>query len=263
MRIFNRTFVDSWLFNRSFMDKKPHSRVQKLEFLLTQMDKIHLRDAAEILDVSEMTIRRDLNANSGSITLLGGYIVREPYLDSKHSYQIFEQETKHIRQKMQVGKLASDLVQEGDVIFFDCGSTIPFVASQIDPVINFTAVCCSINVFLILQEKPNCNVILSGGSYSRHNAFLTPISLYNELDTVCTDKAFISAAGVDVRHGVTCFNFDEAKTKQKAMAKTCQSILVFDHSKINKVQQAYVGKLKEFDELICDQTLPAEFNLVS
>lgn len=244
------------------MDKKPNPRIQKLEFLLTQMDKIHLREAAEILNVSEMTIRRDLNSGSGSITLLGGYIVKESYLNGKHAYQIFEQETKHIMQKMQVGKLAATLIQEGDIVFFDCGSTIPFVASQIDPAINFTALCCSINVFLTLQENLNCNVILAGGNYSRHNAFLTPLTLYNELDAVCTDKAFISAAGVDVQQGVTCFNFDEAKTKQKAMAKTRQSILVFDHSKINKVQQAYIGKLTEFDELICDQALPAEFNLV-
>ena len=60
------------------MDKKIQSRIQKLEFLLKQMDKIHLRDAADILGVSEMTIRRDLNAYTGSVVLLGGYVVKNP-----------------------------------------------------------------------------------------------------------------------------------------------------------------------------------------
>ncbi|WP_439259029.1 DNA-binding transcriptional repressor DeoR [Lonepinella sp. BR2930] len=244
------------------MDKKTQSRLEKLEFLIKQMDKLHLRDAANILNVSEMTIRRDLSTNTGSVVLLGGYIVKDPQKANDNNYLIFEQETKHIAEKMQVGKLAAELVQDGDVVFFDCGSTVPFIASQINSSIKFTALCCSINSFLVLQEKPHCHVILCGGHYSRHNSFLTPIQLNTELDAICTTKAFISAAGVDVKQGVTCFNVDEAKTKHKAMAKTKQAILVFDHSKVNKVQQAYVGDLAQFDLLVCDQTLPVIFNVI-
>lgn len=60
--------------------EKMTSRIQKLEFLLKQMDKIHLRDAAEMLNVSEMTIRRDLVSCASSVILLGGYIVKDPKL---------------------------------------------------------------------------------------------------------------------------------------------------------------------------------------
>ncbi|WP_386689060.1 DNA-binding transcriptional repressor DeoR [Lonepinella sp. MS14437] len=246
------------------MDKKKQSRIQKLEFLIKQMDKIHLRDAADILNVSEMTIRRDLNSSTGSsVVLLGGYIVKDPQKSNENGYLIFEQETKHIAEKMQVGKLGAELIQENDVVFFDCGSTIPFIASQIPSSLKFTALCCSINTFLILQEKPNCEVILCGGHYSRHNSFLTPIQLSTELDAICTNKAFISAAGVDMHQGITCFSLDEAKTKQRAMAKTQRSILIFDHSKINKVQQAYVGDISQFDLFLCDKTLPEEFSMLN
>lgn len=241
------------------MDKKAQSRIQKLEFLLKQMDKLHLREAARILNVSEMTIRRDLIANTGSILLIGGYIMRDLQKNADNSYQIFEQETKHIAEKMQIGRQAADLVKDGDVVFFDCGSTIPFVASQIDPSIEFTALCCSINTFIILQEKPSCQIILCGGNYSRHNSFITPIQVSTELDMIRTTKAFISAAGVSLEQGITCFNFEEAKTKHKAISNTKQAILVFDHSKLHKVQKAYIGELKQFDSLICDKELPNEF----
>lgn len=241
------------------MDTKIQSRIQKLEFLLKQMDKIHLRDAANILNVSEMTIRRDLNTHTGSIVLLGGYIVKDPQKNNENSYQIFEQETKHIAEKMHIGKIAAELVQENDIVFFDCGSTIPFLASQIDSSLKFTALCCSINTFMVLQEKPNCEVILCGGKYSRHNSFLNSLQIHNELDAVCTTKAFISAAGIDSKRGVTCFSFDEVRTKHRAMVKTAQSILVFDHFKVNKVQQAYIGELSAFDLLVTDLMLPNEF----
>lgn len=240
------------------MDKKTQLRIQKLEFLLKKMDKIHLRDAASILNVSEMTIRRDLN-HSDSVVLLGGYVVKKLQRNNENNYQIFEQETKHIAEKMEVGRIAASLVQEGDIVFFDCGSTIPFVASQIDPAIKFTALCCSINTFAVLQEKPHCDVILCGGHYSRHNSFLVPVQLNTEIDTICTTKAFISAAGIDMSRGVTCFNFDEVKTKHRAMNKTKQSILVVDSSKIDQVQKAYIGELELFDKVICDQELPHYF----
>lgn len=81
------------------MEKKQTSRVQKLEFLLKQTDKIHLRDAAQMLDVSEMTLRRDLSSDSGNVVLLGGYIVMNPQKSGNH-YQIFDQQTRHITEKM-------------------------------------------------------------------------------------------------------------------------------------------------------------------
>ncbi|PJG83234.1 DNA-binding transcriptional repressor DeoR [Caviibacterium pharyngocola] len=241
------------------MDKKINSRIQKLAFLLNQMDKIHLRDAAEILNVSEMTIRRDLNGDTDSVVLLGGYIVKNPQQNTDKRYFVAEQQTKHIAEKMHIGSLASELVQEGDVVFFDCGSTVPFIASQINSSIKFTALCCSLNTFMVLQDKPNCEVILCGGSYSRNNSFFSPLHLSSELDAVCTTKAFISAAGVDIKQGVTCFNFNEAKIKAKAMVKSRQNILVFDHSKLNQVQQAYIGELTQFDMIISNNTLPPQF----
>ncbi|MDP8079448.1 DNA-binding transcriptional repressor DeoR [Phocoenobacter skyensis] len=239
---------------------KVNSRIQQLSFLLKKMDKIHLRDAAEILNVSEMTIRRDLSSNSDSITLLGGYIVNSPQANSQNNYVILEQETKNIAEKMYVGKLAASQLVENDVVFFDCGSTIPFIASQIPRSLKFTAVCCSINTFLILQEYPYCDLILCGGQYSRHNSALNAISLSNEIDNICTTKAFISTAGVSHTKGVTCFYFDEVQTKLKAMAKTEQSILVFDHSKVNKSQQAYICSINEFDTIITNQPLSDEFD---
>ncbi len=242
------------------MEKKSNPRIQKLAFLLKQMDKIHLRDAADILNVSEMTIRRDLNGDTdASVVLLGGYIVSNPQQNPDKRYLIAEQQTKNIAAKMHLGALAAPLVQDGDVVFFDCGSTIPFIISQINNGIKFTALCCSLNTFMALQDKPNCEVILCGGHYSRHNSFFNPLHLSGELDRICTTKAFISAAGVDIKQGVTCFNFDEAKIKAKAMAKTQQAILAFDHTKLHKVRQAYIGELGQFDLIVSDHTLPVEF----
>lgn len=241
------------------MDKKTQLRVQKLESLLAQTDKIHLRNAAELLNVSEMTIRRDVSAENSNISLIGGYLLKNTQNPPQFNQLLSQRQTKNVLEKVHIGKIAAGLVQDGDTIFFDGGSTIPFIASQIPNSLRFTAICCSINTFLILREKPNCKIYLCGGSYSQDDLFLNPIQTPNLLDLICTSKAFISASGVDQNLGLTCFRLDEAQIKQKAMAKTAEKILIFDHSKFNQVQQAYFGELKDFDRIICDQPLPAEF----
>ncbi|MDY4280308.1 MAG: DNA-binding transcriptional repressor DeoR [[Pasteurella] mairii] len=239
--------------------EKVNPRIKKLEFLLKQMGKIHLRDAAEILNVSEMTIRRDLSVYTGSISLLGGYIVKEPGQD-EHRYFIHQHQTKNIAEKMYIGKLAAELIKDGDVVFFDCGSTIPYIASQIDSSIKFTALCCSLNTFMVLQENLNCELILCGGRYSRNNSVFSALGVGAELGLICPSKAFISAAGVDLKKGVTCFDFDEAKIKAMVMEKSQQNILVFDHSKLEQVQCAYIGKIEQFDLLISDQALSSSMD---
>ena len=118
---------------------------------------------------------------------------------------------------------------------------------------------------MVLQEKRQCNLILCGGHYSRGNSFFNPMALQNELDMTCPTKAFISAAGVHREKGVTCFNFNEARVKMKAMQKAQQTILVFDDSKIGKIQQAYIGEVSQFDLVICNvpfsnEQLPDDFS---
>lgn len=240
------------------MDNKTQQRIKNLEFLLKSMSSIKLKDAANILNVSEMTLRRDLNMTPCPVILLGGHIVKNPEKNNENNYLIFEQETKNLKEKMEIGKIAASLIEEGDIVFFDCGSTIPFIASQINPEIKFTALCCSLNTFSVLQTKDNCELILCGGIYSNNNSFFNPLN-HSELDSILTTKAFISAAGISEKYGVSCFNFNEAKVKQKAMQKSKKNILVFDHLKLNQTKKAYISDINEFDILICDTQLPTNF----
>jgi hypothetical protein len=65
-------------FSRGNMETRRDERISQLIQALKRSDKLHLKEAATLLGVSEMTIRRDLNGHSGPVVLLGGYIVLEP-----------------------------------------------------------------------------------------------------------------------------------------------------------------------------------------
>ncbi|MDX7421330.1 DeoR family transcriptional regulator, partial [Klebsiella pneumoniae] len=83
---------------------------------LKRSDKLHLKEAANLLGVSEMTIRRDLNSDSAPVVLLGGYIVLEPR--SASHYLISDQKTRLVEEKRKAARLAATLVQPHQTLFF-------------------------------------------------------------------------------------------------------------------------------------------------
>ena len=199
------------------METRRDDRIAQLLQALKRSDKLHLKEAANLLGVSEMTIRRDLNSESAPVVLLGGYIVLEPR--SASHYLISDQ---------------------------------PWIIEAIDSSIPFTAVCYSLNTFLALQEKPECRVILCGGEFHASNAIFKPLNLQDTLSNLCPDIAFYSAAGVNVRQGATCFNLEELPVKHWALSAAQYHVLVVDHSKFGKGRSARMGELAQFDAIVSD-----------
>lgn len=232
-------------------------RIKSLTNVLQGQIAIHISEAAELLDVSEMTIRRDIANNPDGLSLMGGYVTRDISAQRNEigKYLVSAENGRNTEEKRRIGKLAAALVQKGDTIFFDCGSTTPFVIDFIPTDLEFTAVCNSLNVFLKLQEKPNCNLILCGGTYYREDMVFEYIGA-QVLDTIRFSKAFISAGGVSDRFGITCFNLHEVPAKTKVMQNSQTNILLADHTKLDKVRAAYIADLDRFDFVISDKPLP-------
>jgi DeoR family deoxyribose operon repressor len=237
------------------MESRSSERVKKLAHALKRTDKIHLKEAALLLGVSEMTIRRDLGEQPSSVVLLGGYIVSDPKATQRH-YFVSDQQAHNVEKKRRLGQLAATLIQPGETVFFDCGTTMPWIIDAIDNELEFIAICCAVNTFLALKEKPRCKVILNGGEFHADNAIFTPLGQGSVIDNLCPGKAFISAAGIDAHQGVTCFNLNELPMKHQALQRASQNILVADSSKFGKVLPARIGELSLFDTLISDKAAP-------
>ena len=234
------------------METKREERIQKLIQVVKDIDKIHLRDAAQLLDVSEMTIRRDLSAGSSALILLGGYIVTDPKTGNVNNYFVDEQKFKNVDEKRYIGQLAARLITENEVVFFDSGTTVPFIVEHIPDELVFTGICYSLNTFLALQDKPNCTVILCGGEFKTSSYIFTTVGGHNELNFIYPNKAFISAAGISLEHGVTTFILDEVKLKMQAMSVSQKNILVADRYKFENVRAGRFGSLDNFEQLVTD-----------
>ena len=111
------------------METRREERIGQLLQELKRSDKLHLKDAAALLGVSEMTIRRDLNNHSAPVVLLGGYIVLEPR--SASHYLLSDQKSRWWK-KTPGGKTGCDAGRTRSDPLFDCGTTTPWIIEAID-----------------------------------------------------------------------------------------------------------------------------------
>ncbi len=241
------------------VDSKKSERIKFIQRALQDQKAIHLREMAALLDVSEMTLRRDLGRHPDKFHLLGGHITLAFDGNEAADYRVTEQDTRHVEEKRRIGKLAAAFIKPGDTVFFDCGTTIPFVVDFIPDELEFTAVCNSLNVLLKLQQKPNCTIVLCGGTFHRKNQIFENRAETGILDGVRLSWAFVSAAGVSHEFGVTCFNFNEVEVKQKVLRQARHCMLLADHSKFDAVRTAHFAKLEDFQVVVTDKKLPRRY----
>jgi DeoR family deoxyribose operon repressor len=241
------------------VDAKKTDRIKLIQQALQDQKAIHLREMASLLEVSEMTLRRDLMRHPDQLRLLGGYITRARDDLELGDYRVSEQDTRHVEEKRRIGKLAASFIQPGDTVFFDCGTTIPFVVDFLPDDLEFTAVCNSLNVLLKLQLKPRCNIVLCGGTFHRKNQVFESYAEASILDGVRLSWAFVSAAGVSLDFGVTCFNFHEVEIKKKVIRQAQQRLLLADHSKFDAVRTAHFGALSDFHYVVSDKKIPRAY----
>jgi DeoR family deoxyribose operon repressor len=194
------------------VENDKRERVGRILSLLNEHPEMSVRDIARRLQVSEMTVRRDLNRMETDRLLRrthGGAVLTEPGALAD-SYVLGEQTQKNARQKNRIGLRAAQLVGPEETIILDSGSTTPYVARHIDREAPLTVICYTFKNALELYPRQNTNLILLGGYFHRASNIFHSDECRGLLRNIRADKAFISAAGVDAKLGLTTFFYFEA-----------------------------------------------------
>jgi DeoR family transcriptional regulator, deoxyribose operon repressor len=224
-------------------------RLARLQKLIEARGTVPLKEAAALLDVSTMTVRRDLAGGEAPLACLGAHIVgSQPAAAAKYSLE--SERDQHASGKMLACRRAAELVRDGDSLFIDCGTTLPHLAEALPPGIALAVVCYSLNVASILARRPNTQLMVLGGLYHAPAATFYSEEGVQYLRRLGVDKAFISAAGVHAERGASCANFNEVPIKQAAIASAAESFLIVDESKLGRLKPAFFGPLDAFARII-------------
>ncbi|WP_054024075.1 DeoR/GlpR family DNA-binding transcription regulator [Bacillus sp. FJAT-28004] len=233
-----------------------HERYDKIVQLVNERGSIRVTELSELCQVTEETIRRDLDRLEQAGRLRRSHGGAVSVKDQQPEIPYFEREITHAEEKKRIAEAAITLIQPNDRILLDASSTAWYMAANM-PDIPLTVLTNSIKVAMELSSKEKIEVISTGGILaSRSLSYVGPLA-ERSLDAYHVDKAFLSCKGVHLERGVSESNELQARIKHKMVGMADQVILVADSSKFGVQAFTHVADLNEVDTIITDERLPA------
>lgn len=233
---------------------------QRHEVILAEIRRrgaVRVTDLAQLLGVSDMTVRRDLESLDqagllekvhGGATLLPERSTDEPGFEAKSQ--------RNTREKHAIALAAAELVQPGSAIGITAGTTTWQLAYHLVDVPGLTVVTNSIPVADVFHQSPraDCTVVLTGGVRTPSNALVGPVTVA-ALRTLHLDSVFMGVHGMSARAGFTTPNVMEAETNRAFVEATEHLVVLADHTKWGITGLCSFATLDDADVLITDPDL--------
>jgi DeoR family deoxyribose operon repressor len=247
------------------MSKKT-KRMKTIIDLLNKKGEISVKELSQHLLASHATVRRylgDLEEEGIIRRTHGGAILQDYYsINDSNKYLIGKEIEKHVKEKSSIGLKAASLVQPGETVAFDIGSTTHFISKYIGREIEIHALCVTFECAMELYHKKNVNLILTGGHLHRDSDVINSDEGIDIIKKIRTDKVFLSAGGIDEKLGLTCYHDFHVVIKRALMESSKKIILVADSSKFGTVTPSFYADLTEIDALITDSNIPEKYRSV-
>ncbi|WP_400162666.1 DeoR/GlpR family DNA-binding transcription regulator [Brevibacillus sp. TJ4] len=236
---------------------QPNERRKWILEQLSRDEKIDIDEMAAQLNVSAMTIRRDLaylEEEDKIIRTLGGAILNKPLINET---PFLTKEGKYSRQKKAIAQKAMTLVQDHSTILLDSGTTTLEIARLLKEKNNLTVVTNDIKIAAELMDS-EVKVIVAGGELQNSVGALFGPMTELLLQTIHVDLFFLGAHAIHLEAGVTAPTFEKASIKQRMLEAAESTWLVADSSKFDQKSFTKVCDLSLLDGWITDDELSDE-----
>ncbi|MCL5781588.1 MAG: DeoR/GlpR family DNA-binding transcription regulator [Firmicutes bacterium] len=231
-------------------------RQEKIRLLLQEHGRLTVSELAQRFDVSEMTIRRDLKALA-ALGLVQREHGRALYPQTASDARFFTRLGEAEREKTAIGRLAAELVAEGESIILDAGTTTLAVAQWLNkPCVVITN---SLPIASVLAGSgEEMTVLVAGGEVrGTTHALVGPMTRAG-FAGFNADKVFLAATGVSIERGLSTNNMMESEVKQAMLAAARQVILVAHSEKFGQIYYHTFAHWDKVHTVITDSGLPEE-----
>jgi DeoR/GlpR family transcriptional regulator of sugar metabolism len=202
--------------------------------------------------VSEVTIRQDLERLESE-----GHITREyggAYLNTIRTQvgTLSLQHSENMDKKRKIGALAASLIEDGETLILDAGSTTTEIALRMTERRDLTVITNALNIALILGAIPSVAVHMPGGQFKAPTLSLSGDKAVEYLRDVFAGKLFLATAGVAIDAGLTYPSFADLELKQAMIKAATHTYLVADSTKINRSSFTRLSTLEVVNTFITD-----------
>ena len=243
-----------------------HDRQKEILDIFKFKQALTIKDLARTFNVSEITVRRDLNelANKNYLHLIpGGAIYNDASLSTQNintdDYSLASEESRQIPEKRRIAKKAASLIAPGETILIDSGSTTEFLSDEIPAELPLTVICYAFNILIGVYKRSNCAIVFGGGVL--HNN----IMMFESEESVSTIKkyrvnhGFFSAGGISSTLGVTTASQYELGNKRAALESSYDKVLLADSTKFDNICAVHYADLTDFTTIITDVNLDPKY----
>jgi DeoR/GlpR family transcriptional regulator of sugar metabolism len=211
---------------------------QRRQYLLKILEKdpgLRIPEIARELNVSDGTVRNDLNAleEDGHLKRVHGGAVLA-HTQQAPSAGFFLRNQENVEEKVSIGKEAAKLVHDGDSFFLDASSTVYYFSQNLINHNRLRIVTNGIDVSCLLAKNPSNTIILIGGIVGQDGSSVTGLLSEKIIAELHIQKAFVSCSGFSIERGMTEINIEEVQLKRKAMESVEQVIALVGSKKMGK-----------------------------
>ena len=242
-------------------DTGKRNTVERRTLILEKLNtygQVNVNDLSKDFGVSEVTIRNDLNQleqKSALIRARGGAI--KPTRVGV-DFEISDKDKINFREKQRIGQRAAQLVEEGDTIILDSGTTTMELAKNLGEINNLTVITNALNIAMKLAENKNINVIVPGGFLRKQSLSLIGTPAEKGFRGYYCDKLFLGVDGLDIDYGLSTPNVEEAHLNQVMIEYSEQVILLSDSSKFLRKSLAFICSLSAVHTIVTDDHIKPE-----
>ncbi|KTG30973.1 HTH-type transcriptional regulator GlpR [Haloferax profundi] len=232
----------------------PAERKRRIVELVSESDGRSVEGLSEDLGYSKATIRRDLREleDRGLVERSHGGAVPVTSVGREQTYG--QKEVQNLDAKRAIAKRAVEELAEGQVVFFDAGTTTMEVARTVPKDGTVLAVTNSPRLAIELNDEDN-EVKLTGGTLRRRTRALVGPTAESFMQRTNFDVLFLGTNALDVESGLTTPNEDEARMKELMVEKAAKVVLVADSSKLDRRSFVQFATLEDIDLFITDGEL--------
>ncbi|WP_313999464.1 DeoR/GlpR family DNA-binding transcription regulator [uncultured Paenibacillus sp.] len=211
----------------------PYVRRKQILEEVEKKEIVYVEELAQTMkNTSLSTIRRDLRilAEDGQIELLRGGGVR--IKEDAYETPIQTKEMLNIEKKDQIAKFAASLVNDGDVIYIDSGTTVLEMIKYLKHK-NIKIITSNTKVFAQIADAAFSCIVL-GGEVTKSLASIAGAMTDTLLGGMFFDKAFLGASGYNLKSGINTPDLKEAKKKEIVKNNSAETYVLVDSSKAGK-----------------------------
>lgn len=234
-------------------------RQKKILEMLSLEGAVTVSKLSSILDVTEETVRRDLEKLEKQESLKRTHGGAVPIEESTYELSLEKRKHTNLDVKMRLAREAVKYIFPGDTVFLDASTTTFFMAKELKKMKNVTVITNSLRVVTELDGAEGIKVVSIGGKLSSNQSFVGSISENIIKKYFFASKVFFSSKGITAEVGVLESNEEECGIKQKMIENSNRTFYLVDKSKVKRVGFVKLCGFDKIDTVITDAVFDETF----